>query len=266
MMRKVYLDGELGERFGRELTLNVGSFKDLFSLLGCNDPTVRDYLVECDKNNVGFFCKVGTQDLKEEKELLMDFNEGDMYVSAIPAGSGDGIQKLFAAVAILVATILLPPSAPAWLSKAGYYLSATLAMTGIAEIMAPDPATDESGMGADSSYLFQGSGQTVKEGDPVPLLYGRLRVPGRVVDFHLRNENANFLEAAGFGGNFTDLNPSDDNTGATDTSNVTIGGGQNSIDNSGGIAPSTPGQLIRGNIVETDTLSELKSLGLIVED
>ena len=51
-------------------------------------------------------------------------------------------------------------------------------------MMAPDPATDKDGP---ESYLFNGSQQNVSEGDPIPLLYGELRVPGRPINFELRN-------------------------------------------------------------------------------
>ena len=36
------------------------------------------------------------------------------------------------------------------------------------------------------------SGQTILEGDPVPILYGQLRVPGRPISFRVQNENQRF--------------------------------------------------------------------------
>ena len=55
-------------------------------------------------------------------------------------------------------------------------------MQGLAQIMAPDPATDAD---QEESYLFNGSEQNIVEGDPVPVLYGRLRVPGQPVNFEV---------------------------------------------------------------------------------
>jgi predicted phage tail protein len=57
-------------------------------------------------------------------------------------------------------------------------------MMGVAEMMAPDPATDSD---QEQSYLFNGSEQNVIEGDPLPLLYGRLRIPGQPVNFEIQN-------------------------------------------------------------------------------
>ena len=43
-------------------------------------------------------------------------------------------------------------------------------------------------------YLFQGTGQTLIEGDPVPVLYGKLRVPGRPISLQVRNERSNYID------------------------------------------------------------------------
>ena len=56
-------------------------------------------------------------------------------------------------------------------------------------MMAPDPSTDNQ---QDESYIFQGSKQNIAEGDPVPVLYGELRIPGRTVSFHTRSERNQF--------------------------------------------------------------------------
>ena len=57
--------------------------------------------------------------------------------------------------------------------------------------MAPDPSVDNN---QDESYLFQGTGQTLIEGDPVPVLYGKLRVPGRPISLQVRNEKLNYID------------------------------------------------------------------------
>lgn len=194
MKRKVYLDGELGEKFGKELTLDVDSFADVFRLLECNNPEVRKYLEKCHKDNIGFMLQVEDTPLTTDQELLMKFSKGDMYISPVPAGSGGGIGKIFAAVVLVVVGLTLGITGLA--AYIVYGTAASLALAGIAELMAPDPATDDTS--TDSSYLFQGSGQTILEGDPVPLLYGRLRIPGRLIDFDVRNTNSYYAES-GFG-------------------------------------------------------------------
>ena len=76
----------------------------------------------------------------------------------------------------------------------GLSVGVNLAMAGVQQMMAPDPSVDND---QDESYLFQGTGQTLIEGDPVPILYGKLRVPGRPISLHVRNERLNFYDHGG---------------------------------------------------------------------
>ena len=75
------------------------------------------------------------------------------------------------------------------LANVGLGLGINLALAGIQQMMAPDPSTDNQ---QDESYIFQGSKQNIAEGDPVPVLYGELRIPGRTVSFHTRSERNQF--------------------------------------------------------------------------
>lgn len=61
-------------------------------------------------------------------------------------------------------------------------MATNLAMAGISQMMAPDPETDSD---QEQSYLFNGAEQNIIEGDPVPLLYGRLRIPGQPIGFEI---------------------------------------------------------------------------------
>ena len=77
-----------------------------------------------------------------------------------------------------------------WLTSLGL----SLLSQGIAELMAPDPATDND-EDQKEGYLFQGSEQSVPEGNPVPVLYGELRVPGQAVSFNLRNSSEGLMSS-----------------------------------------------------------------------
>lgn len=233
MTRKIYLEGELGAKFGNEYTMTVDSFSEVFRCLECNFSDFRKYLVSCDEKNIGFVCEVAGNPLNSEAELLLEYKEGDMIITPLPMGSKSGAGKILAAVAIMAAVVFVPHLMAGGLQglgatissaglgntmAAGFYASGTaglvattvainLAMTGIQQMMAPDPSTDSD---QDESYLFQGTGQTLIEGDPVPVLYGKLRVPGRPISLQVRNERLNFYDA---GGTWTD-SPADTNNPA----------------------------------------------------
>lgn len=147
----------------------------------------------------------------------MPLTEGDITIMSIPAGSKSAGLKILAAVAII--TLLFIPGGAALLGTAGtagsgsimaaysgmmaggaisvagvvggigMMLGLSLAMAGIQQLMAPDPSVDEK---SPQSYLFNGSEQNIIEGDPVPILYGELRVPGRPIGFSIANAGNTF--------------------------------------------------------------------------
>lgn len=210
MLRNVYLDGELGDRYGKKLKIKANTLADVFKCLHGNYSDFSQYLMECHDKNIGFMCEVQGRPIKDDRELMLFFREGDMFISPQPVGSKSGPMKIVAA--IVAAVIIVSTGgfgAPAagsaaaasgakyaggWavtsagavspLGAAAISATAGLAMAGIQQIMMPDPSADND---QDESYLFQGSGQTLIEGDPVPLLYGELRIPGRPVSMVIRD-------------------------------------------------------------------------------
>lgn len=218
MKRKVILEGQLGDIFGKERELFVESFSDLFRLLECNFPSeFKDYMLDCHEKEIGFICQVEDNTLTTEEELLLSYPEGTMIVTPAPAGS-KGAGKILAAIAIVVIVAFAPylaagislgtlsaaAGAVGWgalftaglTAAAGTVLGAmalglavNLALSGIAELMAPDPSVDKD---ESENFVFQGAEQGIIEGDPVPILYGKLRVPGRPISFDIRNSTQSF--------------------------------------------------------------------------
>lgn len=222
MKRNVYLEGEMGVRFGKEFQMAADSFSDVFRCLKCNFSGFMPYLQECHEKNIGFILEVEGRPIKSEAEAFLLYKEGDMIITPVPAGSKSGPAKILAAVAITVMTAGMGAAIAGHLtvSSAGVIttgfgaaftggiggftaglaaagtggllamgVAVNLAMTGIQQMMAPDPSTDNE---QDESYIFQGSKQNIAEGDPVPVLYGELRIPGRTVSFHTRSERTQF--------------------------------------------------------------------------
>lgn len=200
MLRKVYLEGEIGEKFGSEFSMDVSTFKEAVSCFEANLEGFREYLVECHEKGIGFTCAVEGKPLEIEDELFLKQNEGSFTIVAIPAGSKSALGKIFAAIAIIAVLYFAPVFGTAagslsGLSAAGLAVAGfavNLAIAGIQQLMAPDPSVD--GIQQDESYLFQGSGQTILEGDPVPILYGQLRIPGRPISFEIKNSSRQFVD------------------------------------------------------------------------
>lgn len=184
MKRKVYLQGEIAERYGSEFELHVDSFSDTFRLLQANFPDFKKFLVECEERNIGFTLQRGTEFINDEDDLLVPLKDEDLIIATVPAGSKSGMGKIFAALAIAVLFVIPGAQGAAMIqlsatgTKIATALAVNLALQGVMQIMAPDPSVDED---EPQSYMFNGTQQNIVEGDPVPLLYGELRVPGRMI-------------------------------------------------------------------------------------
>jgi len=272
--RKVYLEGEIGHKFGKEFDMAADSFSDVFRCLKCNFSNFMPYLQECHEKNIGFLLEVEGKPIRNEAEALLLYKEGDMIITTLPAGSKSGAGKLLAAVAITVMTAgmgavaagasfgaafgsfgafaaglqsaalgaagLSGMSAVAGgLAQVGLGLAVNLAIGGIQQMMAPDPSTDSQ---QDESYIFQGSKQNIAEGDPVPVLYGELRIPGRTVSFHTRSDRLQFY-------NFSRRATSSESNGNGHSSQNTGASG-----GSAGVSPQPMGVV---GFIEDDRVAEI---------
>lgn len=205
MMRTIYLEGEMGQKFGTEFQIYAETVADALKCLEVNFSNFKEYFIDCHNKEIGFFIQVGENGLDYEAETLIPFDEGDIIITPAPAGSKSGIAKLLAALALVIlvvatggfgagsgmAGVKAALAGGAGMSSILTYtalsMALQLAMTGIMQMMAPDPATDSD---QPEAYLFNGSQQNVIEGDPVPILYGRLRVPGIPMAFDLTPNRA----------------------------------------------------------------------------
>jgi predicted phage tail protein len=213
MARKIYLNGEMSNKFGTVHPFVGDTVHDAIRLINANNPEFKPYLIKCMEDNIDFSITVHGKELVDARECLLPLKEGDIIITPIPAGSKSGGAKILAAAAIAI--LLFTPAGPAlWaaaglpggsaavaagtgmeaLAAAGTFggyvgygaslLAIQLAVAGIQQLMAPDPATDQEDP---EGYMLSGSQQNIVAGDPVPILYGELRVPGQPVSFEVKN-------------------------------------------------------------------------------
>ena len=195
MKRSIYLEGELALKFGPHHYFYGDSVKDALRLLNANNPELRKYLIDAAENDIGFHIQVGANEIEYAEECLLPLREGDIVITPIPAGSKSGGAKVLTA-ALIAAVLFIPTGGSstslfaaamkaggfqAFAANAALGIATNLAMSGIQQLMAPDPAVDSQ----DEGYLFNGSSQNIVEGMPIPLLYGELRVPGYPVSFEV---------------------------------------------------------------------------------
>ena len=195
-MTQVKLLGELGKKFGSEWTSNSKSMRDIFKLIDCQVDGFKEYLQDCHEKNIGFTIQNGEDFIDYDDLLLCDVKD-TVIISAVPAGSGKGLGKILKAIAVIAAIFIFPQTfmtgvsegatmgeafgkfmaGEAGLTGTGYFatsIGANLAIAGLTEMMAPDAGD----MTSDPSFLFNGADNTIEQGQPVPLLYGEMRIGG----------------------------------------------------------------------------------------
>lgn len=196
MQRNVYLQGELGDKFGSKFVVAGHTYRDIFKCIEANRPEFKPFLLDCHEKDIGFTVECQGEAVDQDT-LLLPIKEGDVTISIVPAGSKSGVAKILAAVILFVVlgpmfaqamgtmgtlaaggTVSTAAMVSAYAVTAGLAMGVNLALTGIMQIMAPDPSVDQD---SPENYAFNGSIQNIVEGDPIPLLYGELRVPGRPV-------------------------------------------------------------------------------------
>ena len=182
MLRNVYFEGELGRDFLPHMKVQCDTVADIFRCLSANFDGVKQYFIEKEQKDIGYQIEIAGKKITDEREMLMELNEGDVVITPIPAGSGDIGKAIVGIIITVVGFMIGNPKIIA--------LGVNLTLAGLEGLLAPDPSNDDEP--DEESYLFQGAEQVITQGEPVPVLYGRLRVPGQPVGMELKGGTANY--------------------------------------------------------------------------
>lgn len=191
MIRKVHLLGNLGEKFGPIWNVHCTTVSECLRLIECQTDNFRKHLMDIVDQGTNFSVRTGKELLETGEELFMNVSAEDVYITEVPAGSGGwgkiivGAILVIAAIAFTIATgggdggttlaaafgNLGPLQATAVFITASIGLN--LIMAGVNELLMPDPQKGKPG-----GAIFNGPVNTLKQGQPVPLLYGELIIGG----------------------------------------------------------------------------------------
>jgi predicted phage tail protein len=206
-MIKINLHGKLGQDIGESWELEVSSVAEAFRAIESNTRKFRkwilkyaneyEYEILVDKSNL-FSEKPDFKSIEEIKnsELFINLDNKIEVIDVVPCiiGSG-GIGKIVTGVVSLAAAVVVgvffPPLIP--LAVGVGIAGLGLIAAGTSELLSKPPPNipftaqqvnpigGEGESGGPTSYLFNGPVNTVGEGGPVPVGYGRLLVGGNNV-------------------------------------------------------------------------------------
>lgn len=223
-MRKVYLEGILGEKFGSEWNLAVNSPAEAIQAIACQRSGFKQFLAE-GENVLGYDVLIGDDYIESYQECMLSNPSMEQSYSFVPIIQGSkssgilmvlgvaliamtggfaaiGIQGLGGASAAAAGTVgttataatqamgittaigeTITFSAAAGATGASMggilafqgasYLGMGLLLGGAAMLLAPDVPDGTNAKQAEN-YLFSGPINTTKQGEPIPLVYGRI--------------------------------------------------------------------------------------------
>lgn len=159
-MTKIFLNGRLGQVFGKEWSLSVRTPKEALRAIDANtNGKFFSYLIESAKTkNVSYSILIGDLEVKSKDDLVL-FNG--------PIGKNE---------AIIITPVIGGKFDGGFLVSLLISLVVGVALTLVQMAMMPEIDMGNSETRRDS-YLFSGGPQPAKQGKAVPIGYGRMIVP-----------------------------------------------------------------------------------------
>ena len=214
--RTVRLEGELGEKFGEVWNLNVQTPHEAIRAIECQTTGFRKHILDTAEKGIGYEVLIGDQGIQQEEELLypVPMRDDFTFIPVIQGGKSRGFGMVLFGLAMMIPglremTALMSSSAPlphpggvtvfqgmtasqafaslgTWQSI-GMTMGGALVAGGAALMLAP--TIDTSAGDEEQSYLFDGAINSVKQGTPVPILYGRMIVGGSTISASIKSNH-----------------------------------------------------------------------------
>ena len=224
-MKKVILRGELGKKFGRVHNFELNTPAEAIRARCANFEGFQQELCAAGERGIGYMVQIGRDAMQSLDEI--DNPTGRMEAISITpvlqGAGGGGVGQIFAGIGLIAAAIVLGPiglgvlgatgaiAGTAGVATAIGYVGAALILGGTSQLLSPtisdspgtfgatsptrqrarDSFTPENNEIADNraSYIFNGAVNLTAQGNPVPILYGRMRVGSVVVSAGLSVED-----------------------------------------------------------------------------
>jgi predicted phage tail protein len=157
-MKKVYLHGELGRRFGEIWDLDVSSPLEAISALCANNFQIREYIQKAHQEGISYGVKKSSGEVLNHQDEFEMSTGGDFHIFPIAQGSQ--------AFAISLITTAITTAASMYVQK---QLSKAM-------------ERDDSVLQAQTqSFIYTGRQNRFEQGSTVPLGYGRMNVGTNII-------------------------------------------------------------------------------------
>lgn len=182
VLTTIRLTGELGKTFGRVHKFAVNSAAEAVRAMCTVFPGFKKHLVESKDRGIGYAVFVDKRNISKE-ELQNPVLGKELKFVPIVRGSKSGgvLQTVLGVVLIVVGVVIDYVTAGAGGNQL-IMMGAAMALGGIVQLLSPQQKVNQSQNPANgTSYNFSGPVNTTAQGNPVPVLYGRMIVGSAVI-------------------------------------------------------------------------------------
>ncbi|MGJ5645643.1 tail assembly protein [Morganella morganii] len=183
IMVKIELGGVLGKTFGKTHQRLISTTSEAIRALCCTIPGFEQFLNTSKSRGLTYALFRGKKNIGEDD---LGFPATDDVIKIIPVVIGSKRGGLFQTIfgAVLVAVGFGLSFTPlAFVSPFLYSMGSAMALGGIIQMLSPQPngiAMKDQGENK-PSYAFGAPTNTVSQGYPVPIGYGKRRIGGAVI-------------------------------------------------------------------------------------
>jgi predicted phage tail protein len=198
-LTKITLHGVLGDKVGKTFDMAIGSVSEaLHAIEICSGRKLYKNLLKNEKKNIKYRVLVNNEDIinQEKHELSVDEPESiknseltlkrknikSIDIIPVVEGSDSGFWET---LLIIIGVILMIGGLFFGWGVGMAVMGAGLIFQGISSMLTEPPEFEDfreiQQVNKRSSYLFNGPQNTVNEGGPVPVLYGKLMIGSQVV-------------------------------------------------------------------------------------
>lgn len=180
MKTKIYLHGELATVVGRsEWLFSISSPAEALQAIEVtSNGKLLDYLY---KDVLAAYRVVVDGEDTSAAELGLERPIKEIHIIPVLHGSANdaGMWMTIIGIVLIAASFLIPGLGA--LAPMFFMAGVTLTLSGVAQMLAPDPEDGSEKPENMPSYLFNGPVNTYRQGNPVPCGFGALRVGSQVL-------------------------------------------------------------------------------------
>ena len=200
MKTKIRLHGKIAKIYGNEFEFaNVQSASKCIDALNTVAPGIKDYIIEQAKQGMHYQVIIDDQEL-QPGQSIKKFNEVKVIdIAPCILGQKGWFEVILGAILVIGSFFT-----GGLLAVVMFSLGVDLILTGITYLTTDIPETEPDASRfqqtsiKNESFAFSSPVNTVAQGQPVPVGYGRLRIGTNVVSTSLTNYNLSDDRAQGY--------------------------------------------------------------------